>query len=185
MPEEAKTKWVPQYKPVSVTRNDIELSFPPAQVKKGDDKGTEYLGPPEVKVEDAGKLMQWIGVDNWLKKTISNLRTLAQGWWFEAVDQATDKDSGQLNVDKAYDTFKQLAAEFSARGESIVDLKAQVQELIDQIGDADATAEDYAVEVAKLAQQIKALNVSIASKKRKTKAEKEAEAAEAKATANA
>lgn len=181
--KEEKKKFVPQFKPVTVKRNDVEWKFEPAQVKKGEDKDQEFLAPTEATKEDANTFLTWMGVDNYLKKLLSGVRTLAQAWWFEALDQATDKTTGKVDEDKAYETFNQLASEFSARGESIPQLNAQIQEFVEMMTELDPT-EDGAIEkITQYAQEIKKLKITIDSKKRLTKAEKEQMAQEAKVAA--
>ena len=180
---EEKKKFVPQFKPLTVKRNDVEWTFNPSQVKKGEDKDLEFLAPAEATNEDANTFLTWMGMDNYLKKLVSGVRTLAQAWWFEALDQATDATTGKTDEAKAYEVFNQLASEFSARGESIPVLNAQIQEYVEMMTDLDPTAEGAIEKITQYAQEIKKLKVTIDSKKRLTKEEKEAKAKEANATA--
>jgi DNA repair ATPase RecN len=178
-----KPKFVPQFKPVVVKRNDVEWTFTPAQVKKGEDKDAEFLSPTEATNDMANTFLSWMGLDNWIKKAQSMVRTLAQNWWFEALDQATDKQTGKVDETKAYEVFNQLASEFSARGESIPQLKEQIQEFVEMMTELDPTADGAIEKITQYAQEIKKLNTTIQAKKRLTKAEKEQMAAEEKAAA--
>ena len=176
-----KPKFVPQFKPVVVKRNDVEWTFNPAQVKKGEDKDQEFLAPVEADNDSSNTFLTWMGMDNYLKKLVSGVRTLAQAWWFEALDQATDKATGKVDENKAYEVFGQLAAEFSARGESIPQLKEQIQDFVEMMTELDPTADGAIEKITQYAQEIKKLNTTIQAKKRLTKAEKEQMAAEQKA----
>jgi hypothetical protein len=179
--QDEKKKFVPQFKPLTVKRNDVEWTFNPAQVKKGEDKDLEFLAPAEATNETANTFLTWMGMDNYLKKLVSGVRTLAQNWWFEAEDQATDKATGKIDEAKAYEVFSQLAAEFSARGESIPQLKEQIQDLVELMTEIDPTSEGAIEKFTQYSTEIKKLNTTIQAKKRLTKAEKEQMAAEQKA----
>lgn len=172
MPEvvEQKPKRTP-LESLTVKRNETEGVFVDTEVKRGEDKGTPFL-QPEVNETNLDTWIAWVGRSNVAAKLQATLRQLSQGWWGEAEDQATDKTSGVINMEKLREVFTELASSFSARGESIPALKAEIEELVNSMTELDMSNPVNIPKFQEYVAQIKSLNIAIASKKRTPKEEK-------------
>lgn len=178
--KEAPKKFVPEFAPVSVKRGkegeEVEFQFVPSQVKKGDNKGSEYLGPTEIKEDNLDTLIAWMGRKIAAAKLGAFIRQMSQGWFKAAVEESTDEKTKQVDKDKVYEWFTKFASEFSARGESIPALKLEIEELIEEMTSLDIADPDYANKARDIALQVKDLQMSIQSRKRGPRDEANAEA---------
>lgn len=168
--EQPKVKRTPLAS-LTVKRNETDGLFVDTEVKRGEDKGTPFL-QPEVTESNLDTWIAWIGRNNVAAKLQATLRQLSQGWWFEALDQATDAVTKMLNMDKAREVYAELASSFSARGESIPALKAEIEELVNSMTELDMSDTNNIPKFQEYAAQIKSLNIAINSKKRTPKEEK-------------
>lgn len=161
-----KEQWTPQYTPIVVNRNGIDLTFTSHQILKSkENKGKEYLAP-DITPELVDTLLGWMSPDIAAKKLGQFMRMLSQNWWFDAVKDATDETTGKVDSEKVIETFIRLATGFSARGESIPQLKEQIDDLIDMISELDPTADDFATLAQQYSKEIKDLKLAISDKRR-------------------
>jgi len=151
---------------VEIPRNEVQLRFVDTEVMKGKSKGWPYLAPEKTTPETLDTLVGWMGKDVAAQKLHAFVKGLAQGWMEEAETQATGPD-GKIDNDKLLEVFGTLAKEFSARGESIPMLKEQIEELTNQITALDMESTDFQKSFKEYADEIKRLQIAIASKKRK------------------
>jgi hypothetical protein len=157
-----------------VTRNpegteDVSLEFFGKEIKRGENKGTEYPCP-KVSKDNVEQVAKWIGQDNLVGIFTAFLSKKAQGWASEATE-----DDGTFKKE----TFIELASQLSARGETIKDLLGRRDELLSDLEDIDVDGDDPEAVVAamKIMKEIKGINGAIKSKRRKTKEDEEAEKA--------
>ena len=171
---------------VSITRNEVSKLFSPTEVKKGADKGKVFLGPSPVTEETLQNDIKWIGGPEVCQYLTALLRLRAMGWAEEAEDEsAIEKikdDKGNEKVvkfdeQKYTDVFSQLAKDFSARGETIKEIQAQIDERLEKMSElSDSTDPTSGTQIVQLARELKALQIAKNAKRRKTKEDKEAEA---------
>lgn len=166
-----ETIFVPNVPEIAVTRNDVELVYKEEQLKKGKDKGWKY--PSIVVTQDnLSKIIGYMG-DKLLGKINTIFRQLTQGWWEEALEDAKDKVTGTVDLDKAIESFKKLATDFSARGESLPELKERINELVDQMTDLSTDDPEWATKFASMSAEIKQLKLDIEAKRRPRSAKTE------------
>lgn len=162
---------------VRVPRNNVEVEFVPTEVKKGTSKGKVFLGPSDVTKDNLPAWLEWLGGDIVSQIISAVLRQRAKGWSDEAEDEsATAKDGDKIisfDPDKYVDIFTHMASEFNLRGESIPELNAQIKALTEQFTELNFAAPDAMAKAASFADQIKALQIAIASKRRKNTEEEE------------
>jgi hypothetical protein len=168
--------------PLQVKRNEAEIEFTDTEVHRGDEKGWPFL-QPVVNLDNLDTVIAWIGRDNVAGKLGGMLRQLSQGWYEEAETQATDKETGKVNLQKCREVFTEMAQAFSARGESIPDLKNRIEELTNMMVDLDMGEDTDLKKFAEYAKEIKSLQVAVASKKRERKSKTAPEGQTAEATA--
>ena len=78
---------------IDVTRNDITRTFSDAVVQRGkNNKGKGYL-KTEVTEDNLDSAIGWIGRKITATLIDATLRQKSQGWYFEALEEATDKES--------------------------------------------------------------------------------------------
>ena len=166
--ETEKLPNVPTINPIKVTRNDVELEYVQGELKKGPNKGWHF---PFVKVTESN-LNAVIGYIS-QKKIISKIQgifsQLSKGWWEEAICEATDKVTGQVDYNKAEELFKQLAVDFSSRGESIPEIKDRIEDLVEELTNLDPTADNWAEEFKSKSAEIKDLRKALDEKRRPRK----------------
>lgn len=160
-----------------VVRNDIEAEFKSTEVKRGKEAGWKFL---ELDVNGnnlISTIIPWIGVDAAVQIVKAALRQRAMGWSAEAEEESKDKTTGAVDETKYIDVFSEMAKSFSARGEKISELMAQIMELVGEMGELDLSNPDGMTRAQAIATEVKALQIAIASKKRKTAEDKAAEEA--------
>jgi len=155
---------------ISIPRNDVSLDFVDTEVMKGKEKGTPYLAP-KVTEENLDTVIAWINRKITANRLGAFVRTLCQGWMGEAEEQATDEATGKVDTDKMYEVFKTLAADFSDRGDSIPQLRGEIEELTNQMTALDPESPTFAQDFKEFAVEIKKKQVAIAAKKRTPKEE--------------
>lgn len=148
--------------PIVVERNKVNLTFPDTEFARGENKGKTYPAPPEITPANRQTVYEWVGYDILDEIITARLRQKAQGWYNEATE-----DDGTFKLD----VFVEFAKNFSARGESIPELKAKIDELLETFSKAASAAN--MVVAQKVAEEIKACKIAINSKRRKTKEEQE------------
>jgi hypothetical protein len=157
---------------VAVTRNDVAVEFVPTEVKKGQAKGTEFLGPADITEQTLPQWLKWLGNEIVCGVLNSVLRQRSKGWSNEAEEEsATQKDGDKIvacDWQKYMDVFIQMAQDFNLRGESIPELKEQIAELTEKFASLSYETPEEMLQAKQLAQQIKALQIAIQSKRRKT-----------------
>ena len=159
---------------IEVNRNEVNLKFVDTEVMKGKSKGWPYLAPEKTTPDSLDTLIGWMGRDVAASKLHAFVKGLAQGWMEEAESQATG-ENGKVDHSKLLEVFGTLAKEFSARGESIPKLREEIEELTNQMTALDLESPDFQKEFKAFADEIKRLQVAIASKRR-TKEEETVEA---------
>lgn len=143
---------------VSVERNGVTLDFPVVTKTKGKNKGDKYLGFDD---KDKSKLAKWLGEDLW-KKLVPKLNSLAQGWTGEATQE--DAEGKLISFDE--EKFSSFASQLAARGEDIATLRADLEELMAQLGDLDPDKVEDQADILSLMKEIRSLNQDIKDKKR-------------------
>lgn len=147
-----------------VTRFDKALDFVVTEVKKGASKGKQFLAPV-VKKENLATVQAWIGDDILVQALNALLRQRSKGWSDEAEDEARNAD-GTMDEAKYMTVFGTMATEFNLRGESIPELRAQMDEKTDEFALLDYSTNEGMARARELAEEIKALKIAINSKKR-------------------
>lgn len=150
-----------------VPRNEVSLTFIHTEIMRGKEKGWNYLAP-DVNEGNLDTVIAWMGRAIAASKLGAFLRGMSQGWWGDAEEEAKDKETGVLDMAKAYEVFAKLATDFSARGESIPKLKEAIEELVNQMTELDPTDGDFAMKFASYAKEVKELQLAISLKRRKT-----------------
>ena len=180
---ENKTE-APPLAPLTVPRGDLSLDFVSTRYIRGEDedgnpkRGQLYLSPP-VTEENLDYVIKWINRKTVAKKVGAMLRMLSQGWWEAAMERAKNPDTGIVDQQKLYELFGSYAGGFEAQGESIPQLKAQLEEVIAMIGDLNVKklAEQFNGDIAKAQveffkqydeynEEIRRINAAISGKKR-------------------
>jgi hypothetical protein len=152
-----------------VNRNNTDLPFNPDEVKRGKEKGWKFLNPEITEANLITTVIPWAGVKEITQIVKGALRQRAMGWCEEAEEESVDKDTNIVDQDKYNAVFNEMAKNYSARGESIPDLKNQIEDKLAEFITA-ATAEEKMV----IAEEIKSLQIAIQSKKRASKEEEAA-----------
>lgn len=164
---------------LTVNRNEVALPFKQVEKTRGSAeadpkepyallKGSKYL-TPDVENVDILQLAKWVGEKVFRKKIGAWLNQWSQGIYEESVAQ------GEGTFNEA--TFITLAEQFSARGESMKELQEQQQDLVlqlSEISDEELDTQAGMQKMKDIRDELKAIKVAIASKKRLTKEEKEA-----------
>lgn len=159
---------------VKVTRNDVELVFEPAKIKRGDKKGSEYLGLKVVD-ENYEQVGKWLGKDILVSMYRGKVNQRLQSLFDEACTQIVDGKE----VAKPFDLeeFIELAKSFSARGETMEDIKNEIEDLTDELSNLDwSTGAVAAGRAQEIAEKIKSLRIARESKRRNREEKKPAEA---------
>lgn len=166
MPDATKT--------ITVTRKpeeqEVSIDFVQGEYKKGDKKGQTFMHLP-VDENNLALIVSWLGVKQHVSILEKDLRLKAQKW-----SAAATNDEDVFNEE----AFKQFAAEFSARGESIENLQEQVQDQLELMEELAAKADATGVLAAAMA--IKQLNADIELARRPRKKKTEDTAAPVAAT---
>ena len=149
---------------LTVNRNNVDLVFSPDEVKRGKEKGWKFLNPPVDEKNLLDTVIPWCGVKEIAQIVKGALRQRAMGWSAEAEEEALNKETGVLNEEKYNSIFSEMAKNYSARGESIPQLKEQIEDLLARFIEAPTAEEKMAI-----ADEIKSLTIAIQSKKRTTK----------------
>ena len=159
---------VPAIPSIKVTRNDVELEYTEMELKKGPKKGWKF---PAVKVgeNNLNAVIGYISQKKILNKIQSFFSQLSKGWWEEAICEATDKVTGQVDLEKALEVFKQLAVDFSSRGESIPEIKDRIEDLVEELTNLDPTSDNWAEEFKSKSAEIKDLRKALDEKRRPKK----------------
>lgn len=148
--------------PITVERNSVSLEFVQTEFSRGDNKGKSYPSLPKITDANRSQVLDWVGKEIVDEILSSRLKQKAQGWYNEATE-----DDGTFKED----VFAEFAKNFSARGESIPELKEKIDELLEQFNTAmGGENPDYAA-AKKIGEEIKSCKIAINSKKRKTKEE--------------
>lgn len=165
MSEETTTVSATTIPNIDITRSEVTLSYQETELMRGDNKGWKY---PNITItaDNLQDVIKHIGTEIIVDKLSAMMRVASQNWWEEATKASTDKETGKLNLDQAIAAFSKLATDFSARGDSIPELKKQIEELVNQITSADPTAEGFKAKVTDLSSKIKGLQAVILTKKR-------------------
>jgi len=143
-----------------IERNDVSLTFVEQEIKRGDKKGTKYLGVT-LQESDLPTVTKWLGEKAALAILSRTINQRAQG----LADEATGDDK-TINMS----TLVELLKTFSARGESKSELEEQVSLLTDEMVNMDKTNPDNVTRIFAIIDEIKSLQVAIESKTRERKA---------------
>lgn len=143
---------------IDTVRNDTTLTFTQGELLRGKNKGQLVMTPPKFTPENRTTIYAWIGEKELDNIVWARLRNLSNGW----TDSAEDTE-GTFQAD----AFKTYAESFSARGETMDELEAQIDELLSDMGTAAENGDsDKVLECGKA---IKSLKAEIESKKRPRK----------------
>lgn len=162
---------------IEVPRNEVTLPFKWMEKTRGSVevdienpysllKGGKYPAP-EVSEENLLSVIDWVGKKIIVKKIGAMLNQWAQG----VTDEVLAQKEGTFDES----TFVELAKQFSARGEPMKELLDQRTELVQALGDLsddELATEGGIKKMLEIRNDIKSLNIAIASKKRMTKEEK-------------
>ena len=165
-------------KEIAITRNNVSLVFPPAEVTKGSSKGSVVLRPkPVTNRDEMNNLINWMGENDAFQCLNAYIRSNALGWAQEAEEEAclekVKDDKGnekivKIDEEKYIQSFVTLAQEFSARGETIKQLQERIDEKLAELSDlTESTADDAPIKMLEVAKELKRLQSAKASKKRK------------------
>jgi hypothetical protein len=166
MSDTTKAPTLPPLPSIVVKRNEIDLEFKSNTVTRGDNKGWQYLAP-EVTAENVDSVVGWMDRKTAAKKLGGVLKQYSQGWYADAEEEATDTETGQVDKDKLVEVFGKLASDFSARGESIPELKGQIDELVELMTNLNPTDADFGTKFQSYAQEVKDLQLAISMQRRK------------------
>lgn len=158
--------------PLTVLRNDVELSATQTEVKKGDNKGLKYLAF-DVNKENLPQVEAWVGVDTIVARIKAFLRQQCLNWWSDALEDNTN-DEGQINLEKARADFTRWASEFSARGESIAELTEKQAELISAMTELDKKSPTYVADFTGMLDELTKIQNAISDKRRGPRKSKDA-----------
>lgn len=168
--EDNQVDSVPSIQPISVTRNEVSVTYEEAEMTRGNNKGWKY---PKLNIteENLDTFVAHIGPKIVAKKLDALMKLTAQGWWEDALENNTKE--GIVDYDAAVAVFSKLASDFSARGESIPALKLRREELVAAMTVLDTNAPDFFIKFNDMSTEVKEINAIIASKKRKTDEDKD------------
>lgn len=178
---------------VVIERNGVSVTLTEARTTKGKSPGAIVFNPD---FSDEAAALIWVGVEaklvevlkphlgnksttrsNMVSLAYSRVRTLTQGWAEEAENEATDETTGQLDEAKFKNIFVTLAAQFSARGETIGELEEQYEEHQNQMIALDDTNPAHHAEIFEHMREMNKLTIAIKEKQRPRKKKKESEVA--------
>ena len=171
MTDTATKTAIPALDTVPVKRNEIELPFINTIIKRGpaESRGKQYLAPDVNKDNLLTVVIPWIGLEESASIIANLLKKKSKGWFDE-----NSEDDGSFNAVG----FADMASTYSARGESIPDLLAEIEDISSQQQDILNSAEfgtGNTIETVKgMAQKIIGLRTAIENKRRLTKEEKAA-----------
>lgn len=169
----------------TVKRNDVDAVFNLSEVKRGEHAGWKFLELPVTEDNLLSVIIPWAGVKQVTQIIKGALRQKAMTWSEQAEAEAKDEKTGVTDDAVYLQAFDKLASSFSARGEKISTIMAQIMELVSEMGDLDFTNPEQMKRGAEIAAEVKSLQLDIQLKKRKTDEDKAAEAAHEAANAAA
>lgn len=150
------------FEPFVVNRNNVDVTFVPRTVSRGDNKGNQYPAV-EVTKDNLSLVESWLGVDVRMSLIQAKLNQRCQSWYGEATVEADGETAKPFDIDE----FKKFAAEFNARGESLSEIKKEIEELTAEMVSIDwSLGAAAAAKAEELGKQIKSLIIARESKRR-------------------
>lgn len=150
----------------------VGLTFEPVVIKRSKTRKGEVYPGVKVTKDNLPTVLRWLGDDILISLTKGKLN---QRFQMLADEASTDVIEGK-EVRKPLDLeeFRVLAADFSARGETIKEIDAEIENLTDELSAIDwSNPATSVVEAQRIGEKIKALRISKESKKRKTDGEED------------
>lgn len=157
---------------VQGTRKDgASFSLVPSQIKKGTSAGDWTIRFDSGMTKE--QVIAYLG-DDLVKFVVPKLNQRANGWlWEAATETAKDKDGDEYIVSVDMSKVEEQAASFSARGDSMPDLKLKLADLLEQLSNIVDTKPEGDPEIAATMMAVLAINKDIANKKRERVAKTE------------
>jgi len=168
--------------PLTVERNGVTVTLELQKYKRGvkKEQGEEYPGL-KVTEENVDEIGNWLGKDNKVSLFRGRINQRLQNLYKEACTALNDKGE---EIPKEFDIneFTELVKAFSARGETMEDIKNEIEDLTEEFSNLDwASGPVAAARAQEIAEKIKQLRIARESKKRDRAPATTAEPATAKA----
>jgi hypothetical protein len=147
---------------LEIVRNDATIKFTEGRTVRGANAGNMKFEPD---ISDKDAFLKWIGVENLVGLAKQKVTQLSVGW----AEAASDEDTGVFNENN----FVKFATDFSSSGETMGELKEQLEDLLAKVRtyDFSNTSSDAQNEFIAMGKKIQDLTININNKKRNKKDE--------------
>lgn len=143
---------------IGVNRNNVDIVLKEQRTTRGQNPGKMVFDPQATTDEEKQLFLNHVGLNNVFGIVKAKYRGLTLGW----VEESVNKDTGEFNQD----TFRVLAQDFDASGETKSDLEGQREDILEQIAALDLSDNSQAVALLELGREAKRLTLAIDKKSR-------------------